>query len=132
MPTRPPFQHLLNFLIASKLAPIGLVQSLLDFVNLPLIKFYGCAGSCSRDTHLLRRPEPNRHQLRYSRLLHGHAVEHGGDAHGSLAVRDQDELGLHAHLTHQVGEARDVGFVQRSVDFVENAEWTGWVLEDSY
>jgi len=35
---RPAFQHLLNFLIAGELAPIGLVQSLLDFLNLPLFQ----------------------------------------------------------------------------------------------
>jgi hypothetical protein len=34
-PLRPAFKHLLNFLFAGKLAPIGLVQSLLDFLNLP-------------------------------------------------------------------------------------------------
>jgi hypothetical protein len=32
----PAFQHLLDFLIAGKLAAIGLVQSLLDFLNVPL------------------------------------------------------------------------------------------------
>ncbi len=41
----PAFQRLLDFLFASKLAPIGLVQSLLDFLNLPLcqrIEFASC------------------------------------------------------------------------------------------
>src|SRR5271170_1028970 len=41
-----------------------------------------------------RRAEPHRYQLRYSGLLHGHAVKHRSDAHGFLAVGDEDELGL--------------------------------------
>jgi hypothetical protein len=34
MPARPAFQHLLDFLIAGKLTPIGLGYRLLDFLNL--------------------------------------------------------------------------------------------------
>src|SRR5208337_5151282 len=79
----------------------------------------------------LRRPETHRHQLRHAGLLHGYAVEHWSDAHGPLAVRDQDELCLHAQLAHQFSEARDVGFVERRIDFVKNAERTGCVLEDA-
>ena len=33
---RPAFQHVLDFLIAGKLAPICLGYTLLDFLNLPL------------------------------------------------------------------------------------------------
>ena len=51
-------------------------------------------------SRLLRRSESYRHQFRHARLLHGHAVEHGGDAHRLLAVGDEDELGLDAHLFH--------------------------------
>ena len=75
--------------------------------------------------------EAHRHQLRNARLLHGHAVENGRDAHGLLAVRDEHELGLHAHLLDQFGEAADVGLVERRVDFVEDAERAGRVLENA-
>ncbi len=36
----------------------------------------------------------HRDQLRNSRLLHGDAVQHGRDAHGFFAVRDEHELRL--------------------------------------
>src|SRR5882757_769218 len=75
--------------------------------------------------------EADRNQLRDTRFLHGHTVQHGRDAHGLLAVRDQHELGLDAHLLDQVCEASDVSFVERSVDFVEDAEGAGRVLEDA-
>src|SRR5271154_5480433 len=79
----------------------------------------------------LRRPEPNRHQLRDPRFLHSDAVKHRSNTHSPFAVGDQDELGLYAHLAPQVGEARDVGFVEWGVHFVEDAEWTRRVLEDA-
>jgi hypothetical protein len=53
---RPAFKHLLNFLIAGKLAPIGLVQTLLDFLNLPLFQFYRFASSFSRERHHFTPP----------------------------------------------------------------------------
>src|SRR5580700_2019177 len=79
---------------------------------------------------LRRRSEAHRHQLRNSGLLHGYAVEHRRDAHGLLAVRDEHELGLQAHLLHQLGKAADVGLVERSIHFVEDAEGTRLILED--
>jgi len=48
-----------------------------------------------------------------------------------LAVSDEHELGLHAHFLDQFGEAANVGFVERGVDFVEDAERAGRVLEDA-
>ena len=43
---------------------------------------------------------------------------------------DDDELGLAAHFGEHAIEASDVGFVERRVHFVENAERAGRVAED--
>src|SRR3984957_21068947 len=75
--------------------------------------------------------EAHGNQLRDTGLLHGHPVKHGSDAHGFLAVGEEYELGLHAHFLDQFGEAADVGFIERGVDFVEDAERAGRVLEDA-
>ncbi len=42
-----------------------------------------------------------------------------------------DELGGGAHVGDHLGEAADVGFVERGVDFVEDAEGRGLELEDA-
>src|SRR5258708_3225950 len=89
-----------------------------------------CIRLYSLRQFLDRRPEPHRHQLRNPRLLHGHAVQHRRDAHGFLAVSDEHELRLDAHLPNKFGEAANVGFVKRGVNFVEDAERAGRVLED--
>jgi hypothetical protein len=46
-------------------------------------------------------------------------------------VSDKYELGLHAHILYQLSEAADIGFVERGVDFVKDAERAGCVLEDA-
>src|SRR5580704_557804 len=79
----------------------------------------------------LRRSEPHRNQLRHARFLHGYAVKHGRNAHGLLAVRDEDELRLDTHVFYEVGEAADVGLVEWRVHFVKYAERAGRVLEDA-
>ncbi len=38
-------------------------------------------------------------------------------------MRDDDELCLRAHFGQHFVEAAHVGFVERCVNFVENAEW---------
>ncbi len=64
-------------------------------------------------------------------LLHGDAVDDVGLGHGALAVGDDDELGGLAHVGDELGEAADVGLVERGVDFVEHAEGRGLELEDA-
>src|SRR5580658_1050822 len=81
--------------------------------------------------HRLSRPEAHRDQLRHTGLLHGYAVEYRRNAHRLLAVGDQHELGLDAHLLHQFGEAADVRLVEWRVHFIEDAERAGRVLEDA-
>src|ERR1700686_3536692 len=80
---------------------------------------------------LRRGAEAYRNKFGDARLLHGYTVQHRGDAHGFLAVSDEDELGLDAHFFNQFGEAADVGFIERGVDFVEDAEGAGRILEDA-
>src|SRR5437764_12605096 len=46
-------------------------------------------------------------------------------------MRDDDELRLHRHLTNQLGETPDIGFVEGRVHLVENAERAGLVLENA-
>src|ERR1700733_13780070 len=89
---------------------------------------YGGNGSASG---LLLRSEADRHEFRDSVFLHGDAVEDRGDAHGFLAVGDENELSLNAHFFDQVGEAADVGFVERGVDFFGNEEGGGGAMEDA-
>ena len=62
--------------------------------------------------------------------MHGHAVHHRTHFHGFAVVGDHDELSLRAHIGQHAIEAADVGFVERRVDFVEDAEWTWRIFED--
>ena len=57
-----------------------------------------------RLARLRRSSKPYRYQLRHARLLHSHPIKHGRNAHRLLAVRNEHELGLHAHVFHQLGE----------------------------
>src|ERR1043165_10180700 len=82
-----------------------------------------------REDDLRRRPKPHRYQLRDARFLHGHAIKYRGDADRLLAVRNEHELRLYAHLFHQLGETADISFVEGRVDLVENAEWTRLILD---
>ena len=70
-------------------------------------------------------------QGRDAGALHGDAVEHVGDLHRALAVRDHDELRVVGHRADRLGEAADVGLVERRVDLVEQAERARLVLEDA-
>ena len=44
-------------------------------------------------------------------------------------MRDDDELGVAAHLGDEAGEAADVGFIQRGIDLVEHTEGCGLELK---
>jgi hypothetical protein len=44
---------------------------------------------------------------------------------------DEHKLGFYAHLFDEFGEASNIRFVKRGVDFVEDAERAGRVLEDA-
>src|SRR5579864_6377153 len=90
------------------------------------------SSCCRSPSDQLLRPKPHRNQLRYPRFLHGHAIQHGSDAHGFLAVGDEHKLRLDAHFFDQVGKAADVGLVQRGVHLVQDAERAGRVLEDAH
>ena len=71
------------------------------------------------------------HKFRYPWLLHRDAIENRRNAHRFLAVCNEHELGLNAHLLYQFGEAADVGFIQRRIDLVENTERARLELEDA-
>src|ERR1700733_9956 len=81
---------------------------------------FGCGGSFF---------PLDRYQFRDARLLHRNAIEHGSHLHSLAIVRYHDELRLRAHLGEHFVEAPNVGFVQRRVHFVEDAEWAGLVAE---
>lgn len=57
--------------------------------------------------------------FRDATLLHCHAVEHVGDGHRSLLVRDDDELTPCGKLTQQPREPLRVRFVHRGINFVQ-------------
>src|ERR1700733_11666187 len=63
-------------------------------------------------------------------LLHGDAVEDRAHFHRLAIVGDHNELGLAAHFGEHAIEAADIGFIERRVHFVENAERAGRVAED--
>ena len=69
-------------------------------------------------------------EFRDAGLLHGHAVKHTAHLHGLAVVRDDDELRLAAHLADQSREAPDVGFIERRIDFIKDAERAWLVAED--
>ena len=54
---------------------------------------------------------------------HGDAVQHLGGLHGLFVVRDQDKLRVLAHLFDHIGEAVEIGVIERRIDLVEKAEW---------
>ena len=77
------------------------------------------ASARSTDT---RRLTPGSRMVTPRQLLRGF--------HRRLVVGDEQELHLLAHLADHRGEAADVGFVQRRVDLVEQAERRGIEAED--
>ena len=46
-------------------------------------------------------------------------------------MRDYDELGVRRHRDHFAGEAPDVRFIQRRVDFVKQTEGRGTIMKYS-
>src|SRR5207253_4008553 len=60
-----------------------------------------------------------------------HAVERTRHLHSTLVVRDDYELRALCHLQHLIYEATDVGFVQRRVHLVQQAEWRRTIMEYS-
>ena len=72
------------------------------------------------------------HTLGDPLLLHGHAVERAGDAHCALVVGDHDELRVTEEILDDRGEAGGVGFIERGIDFVEDAERRRLRLEDRH
>jgi hypothetical protein len=63
-------------------------------------------------------------------FLHGHAVDGIGAGHGFLRMRDDDELRPGEEIREDLGEAVDVRFVERGIDFVEHAERAGAAAEN--
>ena len=63
-------------------------------------------------------------------LFHRDAVEHVGQFHRALVVRDDDELDVIGEHLNEPDEAQDVAFVERRVHFIEHAERAGLGLED--
>src|ERR1700730_2290201 len=88
----------------------------------------GVAGGFRRGCRGLFFPL-DRNQFRNARLLHRNTVKNGTHLHSLAIVRDYDELSLRAHLGEHLVKTPDVGFVQRRVHFVEDAERAGLVTE---
>lgn len=63
-------------------------------------------------------------------FLHSDAVKDVSGADGSFVVGDDDELGVLKEAFEDVEEAVDVGFVQRGVQFVQQAKGAGLDLVD--
>ena len=66
----------------------------------------------------------------YAGLLHGYAVEDVGNAHGSLGVSDDNELAVSEELLNQGIKPLVVGFIQRGIDLIENAQGADLGTED--
>src|SRR5579864_768109 len=84
-------------------------------VTLVVLMVLGCGSSRSlafRGESLVAFPA-DADEFGDAWLLHRNAVEDGAGLHGFAVVGDDDELRLAAHVTHEAGEAADVGFVKR-------------------
>src|SRR6266705_4950699 len=75
--------------------------------------------------------ESYRYKFRYTHFFHRHAIKRARGFHRALVVRDDDELGVCGHSDDFITEAADVGFIKRSIDFVEQAERRGAIMEYS-
>src|SRR6266571_2054243 len=75
--------------------------------------------------------ESYRNKFRYAHFFHCHAIKSARGFHGALVVRDDDELGVCGHSDDFISEAADVCFIKRSIDFVEQAERRGAIMEYS-
>src|SRR5579872_4732915 len=103
-------------------------------VTLVVLMVLGCGSSRSRSLafrggSLVAFPA-DADELGDAGLLHGDAVEDGAGLHGFAVVGDDDELRLAAHITHEAGEAADVGFVEGRIDFVKDTEGARLIAED--
>ncbi len=74
----------------------------------------------------------NRDLLADARLLHRDTVKGRRRRHGLLAVGDNDELRVIEKLIENHHESTDVGFVERRIDLVQDAERTGAILENRH
>ena len=70
----------------------------------------------------LRPFEVDRHHLGDTLQFHRDAEERVGELHAALVVGDHDDLRLLPDVLQQVVEPEDVGFVERGVDLVQQAE----------
>src|SRR5678815_5388748 len=73
---------------------------------------------------LIQTPEINRHQLTYTRFLHGYSVNNINSTHGGFIVCNNNELGIITEFADHVGELANIRIIQRSIYFVENTEWS--------
>src|ERR1700741_2627355 len=69
-------------------------------------------------------------EFRNTGFLHGYAIEDAAGLHRFAVVRDDDELGLRPQVRDELRETAHVRFVERRVDFVENAERARLIFED--
>src|ERR1051326_4770353 len=70
--------------------------------------------------------EANGDDLRYAFFLHRDAIERAGRLHGTLVVRDHDELRVVGEFLQDAGEPVDIGVVEGGIDFIEDTERAGF------
>ena len=90
-------------------------------------RFQTAGEDVSVFTHVF---EADRDVFRHSGLFHGDAVKRVGPGHRLFRMGDDDKLRKREELAEDLNEAADVGFVQRGIDFVEDAERAGLAAED--
>src|SRR5437762_9182024 len=72
----------------------------------------------------------HRDNLGDTRFFHSNSVQVGCCFHCTLAVRNDDELCRRAHFAHHLGESIDVGVIERSIDFIEDAKGARLITEE--
>src|SRR6266581_7108510 len=75
--------------------------------------------------------ESDRYKFRHAHFFHRHPIKRARGFHRALVVRDDDELGVCGHGDDFISEAADVCFIKWSIDFVEQAERRGAIMEYS-
>src|SRR5258708_6243144 len=75
--------------------------------------------------------EPDGDEFGHANFFHRNAVKRARGFHCAFVVRDDDELSVGRHGHNLVGEASDICFIKRRVDFVEQAEGRGPILKYS-
>ena len=78
-----------------------------------------------------RRLQVDADDLGDAGFLHGDAIDDVGHLHGALGVGHHQELSGGGKPRDEIGEATDVGLVERRVHLVEHAEGRGLELEDA-